>query len=435
MDMLRLLPTQRILSALAAMWATVSMLALLVRYRLGGGGEDLRRPITGPMRVLFVHRNLPYHAGVPRCLLYLARACDRKRINFQLASFIEPSHRMREAFDELGIKRFSLGNRGYFQPSRKMRRILRSQRIEAVVATNFKSYLCAKIAARGTRTRVIFWLHAVRGTVEGPIRRTLLAILARRDPMLFVSQAVRKAQLPPGYLGKSRVIYNGVEDIADHPEYEPYPPQMRETLGLPKDALTLGFTAAFEGGKDHFTAIIAMHELVRRGSNAHLMLIGSGRLIDVARVWAASGPAAQRIHFLGARSDARRILGAVDIYIHPSRSEGFGLAVVEAMLAACPVIAARDGAFVEYIRHNKTGMLFKPGDAAGLADAVMDLAADRDKARKLGLASREFCRTTFDMDRFTGAICDFIEDVCPRSISKSTRGASAVRLREPVCES
>jgi len=153
-----------------------------------------------------------------------------------------------------------------------------------------------------------------------------------------------------------------------------------------------------------------MHELARRGCKAHLMLIGSGELIEMARFWAAAGPAARYIHFLGARSDARKILGTVDIYVHPSRGEGFGLAVVEAMLAGVPVVASRDGAFVEYIEHAKTGLLFEPGDATALADAIMALAANPEHARRLGAAGSEFCRRAFDIDLFADAICDFIED-------------------------
>jgi glycosyltransferase involved in cell wall biosynthesis len=359
--------------------------------------------------VLFVHRDLPFHGGVPRCLLYFARACDHSRVDVHLGSFRESSHRMAEAFGSLGIKPNLLGDDGYLNPMREMAQLIQEEKIDVVVATCFKAYICAKFAARGRQTRVIFWLHAVRGAVEGPIRRLLVAVLSRQEPMIFVSHAVRKTQLPIGHIGPARVIHNGVEDIADAPEYQPYLPEMRETFGVPKGVLTLAFTAEFVGWKDHFTAIEAMHELARRGKVAHLLLVGAGELIDTAREWAAAGPAAQRIHFLGARSDARRILGAVDIYIHPSRGEGFGLAAVEAMLAGRPVIAARDGAFPEYIEHDKTGLLFEPGNASALADAIVQLASDPERAKQIGLASREHCRKEFNIDRFADAVCDFIE--------------------------
>src|SRR5579862_4092276 len=109
-NMFRLIPIHRIFVLLAALWATISMFTLAVRYRFGRGVSALWRSVSNggvdqsrPLRVLFVHRDLPFHGGVPRCLLYLARACNQSRIDFRLASFCDPSHRMRESFGELGI--------------------------------------------------------------------------------------------------------------------------------------------------------------------------------------------------------------------------------------------------------------------------------------------------------------------------------------------
>ncbi|MGA2582426.1 MAG: glycosyltransferase family 4 protein [Tepidisphaeraceae bacterium] len=426
------LPINRLLEFLASAWAAVSMFMLAVRYRFAPGRSATDKSGGLPLRVLFVHRDLPFHGGVPRCLLYLARACDKQRIDFHLATFSEPSHRMTEAFGELGIKARCIGDRGYLKPIQNIQRIVKEDRIDVIVGTSFKAYLCSKMAARATGAGVMFWIHAVRGAVEGRFRRIVMAIVSRHDPLLFVSNAVKEAQLPIGHLGPVKVIYNGVENIQDHPEYDPYPPQMRQTLGVPLDALTLAFTAEFVGWKDHYTAIAAMHELARRGRKAHLMLIGAGELIQKARDWAQAGPAAERIHFLGARSDARRILGAIDIYIHPSRGEGFGLAAVEAMLAGCPVIAAREGAFKEYIQHGQTGLLFNPGDASDLADAVEKLADDPQRARQLGQASRKYCSEAFNIDHFADSICTYIEKTHPVVAS---RRENSVALEKSTCAS
>jgi glycosyltransferase involved in cell wall biosynthesis len=117
-------------------------------------------------------------------------------------------------------------------------------------------------------------------------------------------------------------------------------------------------------------------------------------------------------------------LGLVDIYIHPGRLEGFGLAMVEAMLAARPVVASRDGAFVEYIRSGENGLLFKPGDANDLADAIMLLASDWQKAAEIGAAARESCLEKFNINHFADAVCAFIEEAHPAAVRRR-RGAVA----------
>jgi len=365
-----------------------------------------------PLRVLLITRGLHFHAGVPRCLLYLACAADRSRTRLNIASFHEPSSRMIEEFGKVGIQPQGLGDAGYIRPALLLRSIIDQEKIQIVVATSFKTYLCAKLASRGRDTRVVFWLHAVHGPVEGWFRRGLVALLCRNDAMLFVSRVVKRAQLPLGHRGLSEVVYNGVEDVAQDPQYRPYPREMLATFGVPHDALTLAYIANFSNSKDHPTAIAAMHELAGRGARAHLLLIGTGEGLEKARWLAQHGPACGKIHFLGARSDARRLLGLADLYMHPGRGEGFGLAVVEAMLAGVPVIAARDGAFVEYISHGHTGMLFCPGDAQDLADTIQMLASNPARAGAMAQAARQYCRKAFDIHTFADSVCDYLHEVC-----------------------
>jgi glycosyltransferase involved in cell wall biosynthesis len=367
------------------------------------------------LRVLFVHRDLPFHGGVPRCILYMARAGNHDRIDVRVGSFVEPSEPMVRAFDELGIRPDRLGDRGYLLPVLRLRKLIRREQTDVVVATSFKAYIVAKMATAGLSVGIIFWVHAIHGAIEGPLRRWLLAKMARHDPLLFVSQAVRRAQLPACHAGPSMVVHNGVEDLSERPEHAPYGVKRRPEFGIPSDALVLVMTAEFIAWKDHATAIQAVEHLVARHINAHLLLIGTGELFVQTKATVADGTVADRIHFLGARPDARQILGLADIYVHPARGEGFGLAPVEAMLAQKPVVCARDGAMVEYVTHGKTGLLFQPGDALGLADQVEILARDQQLRAELGKAARQHCLREFSLTNFAEQVCDFTERCAPPS--------------------
>lgn len=380
--------------------------------------SDVQGPQGGPLRVLLVARTLKYTAGVPRCLLYLASAADRRRVELSVASMVEPSAQMVQEFANIGVQTHWVGDTRYLRPAARVRGLIDTHGADVVVATCFKTFLCSKLALFRRQARAVFWLHARHGPVEGKFRRWLLARLCRRDAMLFVSRAVMRAQSPRGHRGLSRVIYNGVEDTTLDSRHRAYPREMLATFGVPHDALTLAYVANFAPSKDHDTAIAAMHELAGRGTRAHLLLIGTGPGLERARWLAQQGPALGRIHFLGARSDARRLLGMTDLCIHPGRGEGFGLAVVEAMLAGIPVIAAREGAFVEYISHGRTGMLFCPGDVQDLADAIQTLGSNRPRAVAMGRAAREFCRRAFDLHGFADSVCDYLYEVRGRSASQ-----------------
>jgi glycosyltransferase involved in cell wall biosynthesis len=416
-SMIRSLIVAKFVDWFWAGWGLAFATLSIVRYRaqreIPRAGTDPLSANQSALRTIFVHRDLPFHGGVPRCLLYLARACLQSRIDFKIASCIEPSAQMRAAFGELGITPQFLGDNGYLGPMRRLRKIVKQDDIQVIVATAFKAYLCAKFAAMGRNVRVIFWFHAVHGAMEGKSRRLLLRIISKNDPMLFVSRAVLAAQLPAGHRGPQEVIYNGVEDVRDHPDYQPYPAEKRSEFTVPADALLLGYIGEFIFWKDHRTIVAAMDLLAQRGVNAHLLLIGSGELFEQTRALAEKTAAAARIHFLGARPDARRLLGMMDIYVHPSRGEGFGLALVEAMLASRPAIAARDGAFVEYIHEGSTGMLFNPGDPNDLADAIQRMSGNAAAARAMGIAARDYCRGAFDIERFADSVSDFIERQAP----------------------
>ena len=419
MESMIYLAVTKTLGAIAALFVATGQVLLMFRWRKSPATRVSAPRTSSALRVLFLHRDLPVHGGVPQCLINLARALDRERIEFHVASFDPPSEEMKQKFNALSMEPRSIGDKGYLSPSRNLRGLVEEHEIDILVATTFKAYVCAKIAARGRNVGVVFWLHAVRGSVEGFFRRAIRDFLTMDDPMLFVSRAVRDAQLPPGHRGPSEVIYNGVEDVASDPHEQPYPPEMRQVFGVPGDALVLAYIAEFIIWKDHATAIGTMHELARRNVDAHLLLIGIGQDIQAARLMAKAGPGADRIHFLGARSDVRRLLGLVDIYIHPSREEGFGLAVVEVMLASRPVAAAQStGAVIELIESGRTGLLVNPGSATAFADAVVGLAGDPDRARQMGIAARASCLEKFDVDRFAEAITLFLEESFPSMVRR-----------------
>ena len=74
--------------------------------------------------------------------------------------------------------------------------------------------------------------------------------------------------------------------------------------------------------------------------------------------------------------------------MHPSDEEGFSNAILEAMAAGKPVVASAVGGNPEAIVEGKTGHLVPAGDASALAEAILRLMADPERARELGLAGR-----------------------------------------------
>ena len=103
----------------------------------------------------------------------------------------------------------------------------------------------------------------------------------------------------------------------------------------------------------------------------------------------------ESVRFLGHRSDVPRLLGALDIFVHPTRKDPCPLAVLEAAAVSLPVVAYAEGGAKELVQHGVTGLLTAPEDVDALAQSLTRLVGDLDYARALGRAGRNRITSEF----------------------------------------
>ncbi len=146
-----------------------------------------------------------------------------------------------------------------------------------------------------------------------------------------------------------------------------------------------GHLGAFTQEKGQDVAAEALRLLRERMPRLRMILAGDGAAR--AELEASSG-----LTLPGHIEDASQLLAALDVFVMPSRSEGWGLAALEAMAAGLPVIASNTGGLAEIVDAGETGWLVPPGDARALAEAIENAAADRERLREMGLLARERAR-------------------------------------------
>jgi glycosyltransferase involved in cell wall biosynthesis len=95
-----------------------------------------------------------------------------------------------------------------------------------------------------------------------------------------------------------------------------------------------------------------------------------------------------RITLVGERRDVPAFLRTLDIYIQPSRWEGFPHAILEAMAAGLPVVATRVGGIPEMVEDGVTGIIIPRDQVRALAEAIRFLLDDPRRARQMGKAGR-----------------------------------------------
>lgn len=383
------------------------------------------------IRALFLHRDISCTSGVTRCILTFAENARPEEVQVRLACFIPPADSTSDDLEQRGLSWTCIGDGSYFTSAFRLRSDIRTHQIDVIVACSFKSYLCAKLAAMGTRCAVVCWVHGVQKTIEGRIRQLLFARVSRSDTLLYVSEFVRNGKRPAYHAGPAVVVYNGVGDSADDPAHAPYARSQRSELGIAESAFVIGYVAELVPWKDHETLIGAFERLADGPdavSDVHLLLVGTGLLEDEIRQRAQRSPLCDRIHLLGARPDARRLLGLVDVCVHPAREEGFGLVVVEAILAERPVIVARSGAMPEYVEHGVTGRIFEPGNVAELAEALRWVHDHPTQAHAIAREARNRCRERFSPRQFAAQITEAITFAAD---SVQTGRSAAMNRRAP----
>ncbi len=103
-----------------------------------------------------------------------------------------------------------------------------------------------------------------------------------------------------------------------------------------------------------------------------------------------------RVHFLGFRVDAPRIIAALNVLVLASEYEGFPLVTLEAMARKIPVVATDIGGVHEQIIHGETGYLVPPRDVAALSEAVLTVLRDPAQAGRVAQQARRTVEQRFD---------------------------------------
>jgi glycosyltransferase involved in cell wall biosynthesis len=234
---------------------------------------------------------------------------------------------------------------------------------------------------RGLRTR---WLY-----------HRLLSRVAAISPA--VERRLLDARIEPERI---RVICSAVdpEALAPSAPREVLRAQLGATPATP--CLLVAANLVRRKGVDVLLAAVAALD---PRSRAVLWVAGDGPERAALEAVAARLGLAERVRFLGRRSDVPDLLEACDVFVLPSRHEGLGVAALEAMARGRPVVASAVGGLAEIVVPEQTGLLVPPEDSAALAAALERLIADLGLAQRFGAAGAKRVQEHFLAEQMVSA--------------------------------
>jgi glycosyltransferase involved in cell wall biosynthesis len=180
-------------------------------------------------------------------------------------------------------------------------------------------------------------------------------------------------------------IHSGV-DLARYSGPRPEPIITRKQLGLSPDWPVVGSVGRFEPVKGYDTLLEAAALLRARQPKAQFLLAGEGEEEARLKRLAKELGIEDRVLFLGWQKEIPEILSALDLFVLPSRNEGMGRTLVEAMAMGKPIVATRVGGVPEVLGEGEVGLLVPPDDPVQLSQAIEQLLTDTELAKKLGAA-------------------------------------------------
>jgi len=193
------------------------------------------------------------------------------------------------------------------------------------------------------------------------------------------------------------VIHNGL-DISQYagPLNGNY---LRTELHLKHDVPIVGMIADINFEiKGHRFFIEAAKRILAQAPNVEFILVGDGALRQQYEKLSEELGVRQKIHFLGKRGDIPVILSSIKVSVLCSTSEGFSNVILESMAAGKAVVATNIGGNPELVTDDVTGFLVPPADSKALANAIINLLHEPNKAVMMGAEGRKIVRERFTIE-------------------------------------
>ncbi|MFN2556626.1 MAG: glycosyltransferase [Nitriliruptorales bacterium] len=226
-----------------------------------------------------------------------------------------------------------------------------------------------------------------RSEAKRSLKRRLSARLAAH--VAVSEHSAREVEAYAGLpAGSVQVVHNGVPDLG------PVEP-------TPHDGVVLVAVGRLNAQKG-FDILL---EALRRLAGVRLVIVGGGEEHDALTRQADRLGLSDRVRITGWTERVRDFLSQGDIFVLPSRSEGFPLAILEAMLAGLPVVASGVGGVPESVQDGETGFLVPKDDPERLAAALQGLVDDPQLRVRMGRRGRLVARQFTD-ERMAGAYLD-----------------------------
>ena len=285
--------------------------------------------------------------------------------------------------------------------ARNLAQFLRQQNVQIVQTFFESSDIWAGLVTKMTSHAKLIWSRRDMGILRARKHHIAYRLMAGvPDAVFAVSEQVRQHCIEIDRISPHRVqtIYNGLS-LAD----------WKKELKAAKTPgkITITTVGNIRRVKGHDIFIQAAAAVIPHFPDTRFSIAGEVLEPDYfAELQALSRDLnlSDHVHFSGGVSNLHDHLSNADIFVLPSRSEGFSNAIIEAMAAALPVVATNVGGNAEAVVDGVTGFIVPPEDAAALSVAITKLLSEPSLAKTMGEAGKLRAAEKFTVEAMMDSI-------------------------------
>ncbi|MFQ5875665.1 MAG: glycosyltransferase family 4 protein, partial [Dehalococcoidia bacterium] len=225
-------------------------------------------------------------------------------------------------------------------------------------------------------------------------------LLKRIAAVVSVSQHGRADFIRHYGFPQERVVYipNGVDVTEfDNAVLQAARPALRRAWGLQEGDIALVNVGSLSPEKNQAELLRLTADLCASGLPIVLLLVGDGSLKQGLGLLSCHLGIAERVRFLGSRTGIPELLGAADLFVLTSKTEGMPGVLIEAGLAGLASVAYGVGGVAEVVAHEATGVVVPAGNYSELVAAVAQLSADHRARADMGQRAQQDCLERFDI--------------------------------------
>jgi glycosyltransferase involved in cell wall biosynthesis len=298
----------------------------------------------------------------------------------------------------------------------KIASIAQNEHVDIIFGWMWKAHLYGGLAAMLSKLPAM-WYQLEEPSDANVMKR--IANLLPASGILTLSKAGQEAQSKIWPYRPTPLIYPGVALDRFNPSTLPSPLEARRKLDLPLNGYLIGIVGRLQRWKGIHVLVEAMPKVLQKYSDTHCVVVGGKHDLEpdyqafLERKVLDLG-LRDNIIMAGLQQNVPEWMQAIDIFVHASDNEPFGIVTIEAMALGKPVVAAASGGPTEIITDGENGLLAPYGDADTLASAILRYLDNSKFAGIVGLAAQKRA-ADFSTQQYAQNFIAAVRDVCQKS--------------------